>query len=428
MFGRIFSITWFLFCSICLASNSFSQSASADQRGRYTFAEMYIGLDMLGTPSAGETIYRQNGNTGYETYSISSRIHPRILIGGTHFWRHADFFVHLPVAVIRQPHEVETRYKPGVETGAFVYPWRLQEGKFRPYIGASWSMMYFRQKVSDNRPGPVTHHSRVSLQAGLGWQGKTGLWELGASYLPTRSFRYPLSRSHYGNVILPNWSFRASYKYLFDTTDGYGENAKQGRIPTQIRNYRDTGKLNTFSVAVGYSAAFVLSPSSHNEQQHPYLDDPPNAHPFPDVSAGYYFYKPDASIRLSWRSVRQSQGAFDVKQRLFRRSFSLDFLKFLGDYHGFVPFVGPFVSSEHIRAQEFDGNQQVLNREHNGWTAGMVLGWDIRPIRTPAFILRTNLRYTPNLSLKTGAKQQINFNQLEVNFIQLVVYPRRLFK
>lgn len=417
----------FLFCLICLASNGFSQSASENRQGRYNFAEMYVGMDLVGTPSAGETFYTQNRNTGFRNYAISSRIHPRILIGGTHFWGHADFFVHFPVASFRQPQEPEIRHEPGIETGAFIYPWRLQTGEIKPYVGASWSMIDYRQKVTDDQRGPDFHRSRIFLQSGLGWQNKTGLWELGVSYLPNRSFRYALSRSRFETVTLPNWRFRLSYKYLFDTTDGYSGEAVQGRIPSQIQKYQEAGKLNTFSIAVGYSAAFTLSPSSHNDQQHPYLDDPVNANPFPDISIGYYLFKPDASMRLSWRSVRQSQEAYEVEQQLSRRSLSVDVIKFLGDYHGFVPFAGPFVSKEHLRAREYDKNQPLLNREHHGWTAGITFGWDIRPIRTPGFILRTNLRYTPNLSLKTVGEQQINFNQLEVNFIQLLVYPRRLF-
>ncbi|HLR31432.1 MAG TPA: hypothetical protein VK074_03015 [Fodinibius sp.] len=384
-------------------------------------------MDLLGMPSAGEAFYRPNTNTDVRTYPIGSRVHPRILIGGTHFWGHADFFVTFPITTFRQSQELETWYNPGVETGALIYPWRLQQGALRPYVGASWSIINYRQTVSGERRGPDLHRSRVSLKGGFGWQNKTGLWEMGISWLPSRSFRYPLSRNHFETVTLPRWSFRLSYKYLFDTTDRYEGEASRGRISSRIQKYRDAGKLNTFSVAVGYSGAYTLSPSSHNDQQHPYLDNPANAKPFPDISAGYYFYKPDASIRLSWRSIRQSQEAFGIEQNLFRRSFALDFLKFLGDYHGFVPFIGPFVSKEYLRTKELDQGRQLLNTSHNGWTAGIVFGWDIRPIRTPGLIFRTNLRYTPNLSLKTEDEQKIRFNQLEFNFIQLVVYPERLF-
>src|SRR5690625_693483 len=247
--SRSFLFTCFLFCLACFTSSSFGQSVSENQQSRYNFAEMYIGMDLLGTPSAGETFYRPNTNTDVRSYPIGSRIHPRILIGGTHFWGHADFFVNLPITAFRQSQELETRYSPGVETGGLIYPWRLQENALSPYVGASWSMINYRQAVSGDRRGPDLHRSRVFLKGGLGWQNKMGLWELGVSWLPNRSFRYPLSRYRFETVTLPSWSFRLSYKYLFDTTDIYEGEATRGRIPSRIKGYRDTGKLNTFSLA-----------------------------------------------------------------------------------------------------------------------------------------------------------------------------------
>ena len=54
---------------------------------------------------------------------------------------------------------------------------------------------------------------------------------------------------------------------------------------------------------------------------------------------------------------------------------------------------------------------------------GIIFGWDIRPIRNPWFILRTNLPYTPGLSADVSPGNRVAFDPLEFNFIQFVWYP-----
>lgn|GEM_PF-3041299 len=56
---------------------------------------------------------------------------------------------------------------------------------------------------------------------------------------------------------------------------------------------------------------------------------------------------------------------------------------------------------------------------------GLSAGWDIRPDRLQRWYLRTSLRYFPGMKLKLpdGSSQRVD--QLEVNFIQLVVLPGR---
>ena len=70
------------------------------QKDRYHFAETYIGF--------GSEFVSENGRFSHynkdgikQTSNISSVITPRILIGGTHFWGHADFYVSFPLPQIR---------------------------------------------------------------------------------------------------------------------------------------------------------------------------------------------------------------------------------------------------------------------------------------------------------------------------------------
>src|SRR5690606_27366089 len=85
---------------------------------RHRFAQLNIGFD-----------YRFLANKNTQSYNLHNGIlqsiqlaplhETRIIIGGTHFWGHADFFVAFPLTHINF-----TGFKTGVETGSKYYPWR----------------------------------------------------------------------------------------------------------------------------------------------------------------------------------------------------------------------------------------------------------------------------------------------------------------
>ncbi|HEY0976307.1 MAG TPA: hypothetical protein VGE21_02460, partial [Flavobacteriales bacterium] len=60
-----------------------------------------------------------------------------------------------------------------------------------------------------------------------------------------------------------------------------------------------------------------------------------------------------------------------------------------------------------------------------GPRAGLVAGWDIRPDRLQAITLRTAVRWFPALDVPMHRGTYRLKDQLEVNFIQLVVMPGR---
>jgi hypothetical protein len=59
------------------------------------------------------------------------------------------------------------------------------------------------------------------------------------------------------------------------------------------------------------------------------------------------------------------------------------------------------------------------------WVPGLVVGWDIQPSRTQPIVLRTNLRYAPNLALDLPGGTRGSFSHLEFNFIQVVWHLRK---
>ena len=98
------------------------------------------------------------------------------------------------------------------------------------------------------------------------------------------------------------------------------------------------------------------------------------------------------------------------------------------DYHGFVPFVGPALSYEKLSFVESFENTSSADVTENKISYGLTFGWDIRPNRIQSWILRTNLRWFPNLSLDVDTRSEISFDNLEFNFIQFIIYPNRLIK
>jgi hypothetical protein len=118
--------------------------------------------------------------------------------------------------------------------------------------------------------------------------------------------------------------------------------------------------------------------------------------------------------------------AFDFSQTLLRKSITLEVFRFWADYHGFAVFAGPAFSYEKLRVEETHGNQSNLGVKE-GWRPGITLGWDIRPNRLQSWYLRTNIRYFPGMHVSMPSHQKIRFDQMEFNFIQLVIFPGRWF-
>ncbi|MCB0738757.1 MAG: hypothetical protein KDC92_14680, partial [Bacteroidetes bacterium] len=82
----------------------------------------------------------------------------------------------------------------------------------------------------------------------------------------------------------------------------------------------------------------------------------------------------------------------------------------------------------YIRYNFITNDKELNNRvEQSGeaYSASLVFGWDIRPSEVEWFILRTNLRYQPRGNMSSENKNYFS-NDLEFNFIQMVVYPERM--
>lgn len=416
---------WLLLLGMLLGGALWGQ-IYVEKQTRHRFAQMNFGVDVQ-TSFGGETQYLDEaGNIG--KLSLNSSVTPRILIGGTHFWGHADFYLAIPLVNATQKEaNQEVRWGSGVETIFKYYPWRIVHNKVRPYLGLSLSPFYYEQDNGNLTfgNGPERNTTSVPLYGGLTFNKRNHLVELSAMWNYNNRQPYAISRSTTIDLETPPLYLSLSYRYMLETTLSAEKSWESGATAEQTEKLAAAKKLNSWYLGVGLSSAFWLKESSYNQRERPYIGVY-NTSVMPDFTLGYYFNEPDINVAMAYRGYRTTADTYGVVQELTRRSLVLEATKYLFDYHGFVPFVGPAVSWERLAFRAAFENQQTHDLESDQIGYGLTFGWDIRPNRLQTWILRTNLRWFPNLELGVDESTSIAFDNIEFNFIQLVIYPGRM--
>jgi len=134
------------------------------------------------------------------------------------------------------------------------------------------------------------------------------------------------------------------------------------------------------------------------------------------------------NVNIAFRSYKTSTRAYGTIQNLKRRAFTLETAKYLFDYHGFAPFLGPNLSLENLTFRESYQGNLTHDITESKVSYGLTFGWDIRPNRIQTWLLRTNLRWSPNLGIDVDSERTISFNNIEFNFIQLNIFLNRLYQ
>lgn len=417
--------------SLLILITSFSISVQAqvymEKQSRHRFAQLNFGVD-LQTNFGGNTSFINQQNE-IEDLSLGMGVRPRLVFGGTHFWGHADFYVAFPLYHTKQKTDGQTiDYNNGVETVFKWYPWRVENKKWRPFVGTGFSVYSYEQSNSFDgyNDGPDLNFTRVPLLTGLTYNRGNQLFEVGLSWNYQNSHDYYISQTEKVAVNTPPVHLNFSYRLQLETTLSAEKNWESGRTEKVTKYLEDKGRLNSLFVGVGFSSLFWLSESDYITDSKPYMAKFPVT-VLPEFAIGYYLHKPDLNISLNYRGVRSESSAYGTELKAGRRSVGLEFTKALFDYHGFVPFVGPIVSWENLSFEDRQGDVQLMKVSDDKLAYGITFGWDIRPNRLQAWILRTNLRWYPNLNLETGTGRTISFDSLEFNFIELIVYPGRMF-
>lgn len=406
-----FTLALFLFVS-CL---SLRGQVYTEKQSRHRFAQLNVGADFEWSPAFDFAPWGRFGSG-----EIPSTNNLRLLIGGTHFWGHADFLIAIPLL---QPEVQEGAsnysFRREVETQFKYYPWRIQQRKLRPFIGASLTSFTWRVNRATEF-GPKEFMLATPLIAGLNYNRGNWLWEF------TYSYQLPSSRSFYSTpepLVAPG-IFNFSMRYMLETTLSAEKSWESGQAQKAAEVWGEAGKLDGFYLGAGFSSAFW----NQGAQDGFFEGLGPNENStMPEFSLGYYFYKPDLSLNLAYRSFNAENGIRGYNQFMGRRSIAFEAVKGLFDYHGFVPFIGPFISWEQLSYQSNYASQVLFrNQQEEKLGYGLTFGWDILPNRLQSFILRTNLRWTPNLYLDVDGAR-FNYAAVEFNFIQLIVFPERMF-
>lgn len=107
-----------------------------DKKSRHRFAQLSLGLDYeLGLGANTQISNSAISNPNTSRVSLNASHTPRILIGGTHFWGHADFYIAIPLFQTQSTIEANTiRYQRGVETAFNITLGALRKTQFGPLL------------------------------------------------------------------------------------------------------------------------------------------------------------------------------------------------------------------------------------------------------------------------------------------------------
>jgi hypothetical protein len=421
MMRLIPSLIW-LCVGLLTSSMAVAQPYVQGGNTRHRFAQLTLGGDLLYIPAGGQAQAWQDGRL--ETADLPHRLQPRLSIGGTHFWGHAEFYVAFDLPNLLSEEvtpETEYRVSSGVETAFKLYPWRLERGRLCPFLGSGMGVPGVQMRQGEKK-GRYLNGTIVPLMAGFTYQRGNLLWELGGRYRLGRDLTYHVSRTQATALQPARLGFFAGLRYQIETTLSAEAPYQDGRTDRKVAQLRQQGRLSGFSVGVGPSSAFNILPgrSTYNQGEKAFLGDHEGADGFLEYGLGYYHAPWDAHLNLAYRHYRSQIGAYDFEQQVGRRAFTLEAYKFLFDYHGFVPFMGPSLSWDRWTLTETDTDEPVHAQREKHWLPGLSFGWDIRPDQAQWLILRTNLRYTP-FRMHTPGDTQLTLHQLEFNFIQVVI-------
>jgi outer membrane protein W len=389
---------------------------------RFAFAKAYFGVDFNYVSSYGESQYI-NSLGQIENFGRSAYLSPSINIGATHFWGYADIYVSIATAnIFLKNDEVNTNTRFGAFTGLRIYPLQLKDYGLSPYIGYKFSPFRYKQENID-ASGFKTTNVKSTLDIGIGYRLPSLYFYAGYNKVINPEIAIYVSRTDKAKTTLPSHYFNLGINWMIETTS-----SANNKVNRHFNEEFSKSNHNGLFLGVGPSSAFQIGSSEYNNELRPFLDAKSQATTYPDLSVGYHFTKLDFITSLAFRPITQTRKAFNFSQKVNRKSLVLEVYKFIGDYHGFVPFIGGGLSYENLALKEVDNGVEITNITHNKITPVITFGWDIRPSKKGDWwLLRTILRYSPHLNIE-HLNKNLSLQHLEFNFIQLVVYPQRLSK
>ena len=421
---QLFLISFLIFIGI---AQIFAQPYLAiDSNKRHRFAQTTIGLTFEVTNSGSTAWINKEGHR--EDVAFEPQLFSRFHIGGTHFWGHAEFYFSAQIVKLFQSTHEGLNYKlqQGDVFGIKYYPWRIEHGKLRPFIGISLTHTDYHQedKIKDLSYGNTSQLS-LPLHAGLTFNYKQSLFELSMRYNYHSQIPYYISKTERADVNIPKFTISLGYRWMPDVTLPGERRYEDGTVDAKIRSLQAKKKMNSFYLAVGPSSAFFINVSKYNESR-PWLGKNVVSPGFLEFGGGYFNYKLQSHAYLFYRKYHTKLDAFGTTQKLSREALTLEAHHYLFDYHGFDPYIGAGISYEHLFFHEHTNGDEDKNYKNEMFAPSIVFGWDILPDKLLFLTVRTNVRYFPTLHIDTP-EGRLDMQQIEFNFIQLVLYPDRMF-
>lgn len=411
----ILRLTGVLILFFCIVVPVLAQPYLEGGKTRHRFAQLNLGTDVSFLSRHGTYHYPEANDGNFLPQKMKSLIQNRLVIGGTHFWGKADFYIAIPFAGWKNED-----YCAGVETGGKYFFRQIETRKISPFVGAS--MVYHRYQMGR---GVNRERIKFPVQAGMVYTRGRLMAEMGVSYFLKNKLNYYYDTHKQLSIRTPTLGLNLGLKWMLETTGSAEKNWQSSKTKLLTDTLAQLKKLNGLTLAAGPSSAFFTAKSQRNQMLRPFLYQHQTTNLFIDIGLGYYYHRNDFQVNLSYRNNESGIKAFGIEQRLHRNSIALEVFKFIADYHGFVPFIGPFISREQLSFTEVEYGKAVAGVEKISLKPGVIFGWDIRPDRLQAILLRTNLRWTPQLLLRIDGGA-MRLDQLEFNFIQVVVFPERL--
>ena len=289
-------------------------------------------------------------------------------------------------------------------------------------MGISFKRLRFSQESeSSNSSNGVPSYGRNIQPIQFGLTYTSNKWHISVSgyYNYQNEFNYFISPTERADVRLEPLSMNLSLLRYIDSNRDMRTKKGVKRINEDYEVLKSKNLLSDWFFGVGPSSALQLSKSSYLKESFPFFYDDYSATILPDLSLGRYFHKLDANVNLSYRPYRDQYEGFDTEIDIRRRSLGVESVKFLFNYLGFAPFLGPILSYENLRT-----TVNGTDYQEKKMALGITFGWDIRITKTGTRLLRTNLRYYPNLHMEVNGEKMM-FDHLEFNFIQWVQYIGR---
>lgn len=401
---------------------------AAQEKERLDFAKMYFEVGGTFLPKFTGKVLNNNEVSSFEN---PASVIQYLNWGGFHFWGHGEFYVSFPLQYLpfKKNETISSELSHSVVSGFRYYPSVYREKRLTPYIGANWSALQFKQKVNANDIQPILSKDFIlSGDVGVMYGYKNFALRLGATYLPSTTWDYPISEIQKAKIKTPTISFQLGLLYAWDSTkDTKIENIdKWNSFPILSKQSYGSTTFGNFFVGIGPSISFSLKKSTYNQAEFPFLQDQLASANYFDLAVGYNFNKAGLFTTLSFRNPTFKAEGFGTKQMIKKISLAFEVNKFLLDYSGFTPYIGINVAYDRVNYQEATNGINKKFTFDKKIEPGITIGWDIQPGKNQeALILRTNLRWYPFSSFEIENKI-FNFSQLEYNLIQVVFYPERL--